>query len=75
MLSTTDVFVTASVTFHQLPFARCSGYSGVKFKFVTSLTRQNTTNSNSVQLHAQNVISLQVIVFLCGMHQSLGMSW
>ena len=74
MLSTTDVLVTASVTFHHLPFARCSGYSEAKFKFVTSLTRRSTTNSNSVQLHAQNVIPLQVIVFLCGMHQSLSMS-
>ena len=75
MLSTTDVFVTASVTFHQLQFARCSGYGEAKFKFVTSLTRQSTTNSNNVQLHAQNVTPLQDIVFLPGMHQSLGMSF
>lgn len=68
----TDMFVTASVTFHQLPFARCSGYSEAEVKFVTALTRQRTTNSNSVQLHAQNVTPLQPIVFLHGMHQSLG---
>jgi hypothetical protein len=68
------MFVTASVTFHQLPFARCSGYSEAKFKLVTAVTKQSTTNGNSVQLHAQNVTPFQVIVFLCGMYQSLGMS-
>jgi len=68
------MFVTAFVTFNQLPFPRCSSYSEAKFKFVTALTKQSTTAGNSIQLHAQDVTPLQVIVFLLEMHQSLGMS-
>jgi hypothetical protein len=70
----TDMFVTASVTFSQLSFARCSSNSEAKFKLVTALTKQSTTNGNGIQLHAQDVTPLQVIVFLLEMHHSLDMS-
>jgi hypothetical protein len=68
------VFVIAFVTFSQLPFARYSSYSEAKFKLVTAITKQSTTNGNGIQLHAQDVTPLQVIVFLLEMLHSLGMS-
>jgi len=74
VLSKTGVFVTASVIYHQLPFARCSFYNEAKFKLVTALTKQSTTAGNSIQLHAKGVTPLQVIVFLHGMHQLLEVS-
>jgi hypothetical protein len=73
-MSTADVFVTAFVTFNQLPFAKYSSYSEAKFKLVTALTKQSPTIGNSIQLHAQDVTPPQVIVFLLEMHRSLGMS-
>jgi hypothetical protein len=62
------------VTFHQLPFARFSGYNDPEVKFVTAVSRQSTANSKSIQLHSQDVIPLQPIVFLHGIHQLMGMS-
>jgi len=52
-MSTTNVFITASVIYHQLPFARCSFHNEAKFKLVTALTKQSTTAGNSIQLHAK----------------------
>jgi hypothetical protein len=62
----TEIYVTASITFHWSLFVRCSVYKKPKVKFILSSKEIEQTECNSFNSHTQDGTAPDRGVFLTG---------
>jgi hypothetical protein len=57
-----NVSISVSVTVHRSPFASFSVYNMARTNLCTALGRQNTTENNNINSHAQDTTTSNIIL-------------